>query len=64
MTSDDRRTQRDGYPGPRIREVYREYELGRIPFEEVIRAAEERIAWWESRRDEGAHGEATAAAGE
>ncbi len=43
-------TDQSRYPGPRIREVYAEYALGRIPFEAVIQAAEARIAWRESTR--------------
>lgn len=37
---------------PRIRDVYREYELGRIPFEEVLAASERIIAQWEAREAE------------
>jgi hypothetical protein len=37
-------------PAPRIREVYREYALGRIPFEAVVRAADEFLERFESRR--------------
>jgi len=34
---------------PRIRDVYREYEQGRISFEEVIATSERIIAAWEAR---------------
>ena len=34
---------------PRIRDVYREYELGRIPFDDVLAASERIIAQWEVR---------------
>lgn len=40
-------------PTPRIREVYREYALGRIPFEAVVRAADEFLEAFESRRRSG-----------
>ena len=34
---------------PRIRDVYREYELGRIPFDEVLAASERIIAEYAAR---------------
>lgn len=34
---------------PRIRDVYRQYELGRIPFSEVIEASERIIAQYEAQ---------------
>ncbi len=34
---------------PRIRDVYREYELGRIPFDEVLAASEQIIAQYAAR---------------
>ncbi|HRC62809.1 MAG TPA: hypothetical protein PLX85_06250 [Dehalococcoidia bacterium] len=37
---------------PRIRDVYREYELGRIPFDDVLAASERIIAQWEVREAE------------
>ncbi len=40
-------------PQPRIREIYREYALGRIPFETVVRAADEFLERFERRRQSG-----------
>lgn len=37
---------------PRIRDIYREYELGRITFEDVLAASERIIAQWEVREVE------------
>jgi hypothetical protein len=36
---------------PRIRDVYREYQLGRIPFQDVIAAADRFLAEYEKRPD-------------
>ncbi len=35
---------------PRIRDLYREYEQGRIPFEQVVRAADRVLERFEAER--------------